>query len=168
MTKLYSEKILSELLDLTPRRIRQLRDEGILKEYQKGYYRLKESLYGYIHYLRQQIGESEMAADLSTERAKLTKARREKAELEVRLRKSELHEAKAIEYIMTNALLNFKSKLLALPNKLTPLIINAKNDNIRISEIIRTGVNEALSELAEYDPKEITGIQDNIKKTRGN
>lgn len=158
--KIYSVNNIAEILDVTPRRVRQLKEDGVICEKTKGYYELLPTLHKYIHYLRQQAGETEVSADLSTERAKLTRVRREKAEIDLQLKRNEVHEAKAIEYLMTNMLLAFKSKLNALPNKLLPLIVGAVDDKAKIIKILNDGIYEALTELSEYDPAEFADLRE--------
>lgn len=71
--KLYTTKIVAQYLDLSERRVRQLRDEGVLEEKAPGLYDLRSSVRRYINYLR---GDEGGKADLNEERAKLTKEKR--------------------------------------------------------------------------------------------
>ena len=71
--KLYTTKIVAQYLDLSERRVRQLRDEGVLEEKAPGLYDLSSSVRRYINYLR---GDEGGKADLNEERAKLTKEKR--------------------------------------------------------------------------------------------
>ena len=73
---LYTSKAIAEWLGLTERRVRQLRDEGVISEARPGLYALRPTVSRYITYLRK--GSN----DLNEERAKLTKAKREAAEME--------------------------------------------------------------------------------------
>lgn len=68
--KLYTTKIVAQYLDLSERRVRQLRDEGVLEEKAPGLYDLRSSVRRYINYLR---GDEGGKADLNEERAKLTR-----------------------------------------------------------------------------------------------
>lgn len=77
--KLYTTKIVAQYLDLSERRVRQLRDEGVLEEKAPGLYDLRSSVRRYINYLR---GDESGKADLNEERAKLTKEKRIAAETE--------------------------------------------------------------------------------------
>lgn len=71
--KLHTTKIVAQYLDLSERRVRQLRDEGVLEEKAPGLYDLRSSVRRYINYLR---GDEGGKADLNEERAKLTKEKR--------------------------------------------------------------------------------------------
>lgn len=59
--KLYTTKIVAQYLDLSERRVRQLRDEGVLEEKAPGLYDLRSSVRRYINYLR---GDEGGKADL--------------------------------------------------------------------------------------------------------
>ena len=78
---LYTSRVVAQYLNLTERRVRQLRDEGVIKEKRPGLYDLIDTMSRYIKY----IG-SGSKADLNEERAKLTKAKREAAEMENEVR----------------------------------------------------------------------------------
>lgn len=89
---LYTSRVVAQYLNLTERRVRQLRDEGVIKEKRPGLYDLIDTMSRYIKY----IG-SGSKADLNEERAKLTKAKREAAEMENKVRKAELLEVGSVE-----------------------------------------------------------------------
>ena len=84
---LYTSKVVAQHLNLTERRVRQLRDEGVIREKRPGLYDLVDTMTRYIKY----IGAGSKA-DLNDERAKLTKEKRIAAETENRVRKAELLE----------------------------------------------------------------------------
>lgn len=65
---LYTSKVVAQHLNLTERRVRQLRDEGVIREKRPGLYDLVDTMTRYIKY----IGAGSKA-DLNDERAKLTK-----------------------------------------------------------------------------------------------
>lgn len=112
--KLYTTKIVAQYLDLSERRVRQLRDEGVLEEKAPGLYDLRSSVRRYINYLR---GDEGGKADLNEERAKLTKEKRIAAETENKVRNGELYRKSDITVGMTTVVMNLRSRLLALPNK---------------------------------------------------
>ena len=87
--RLYTSKVIADWLGLTERRVRQLRDEGIIEEQAPGLYDLRATTRRYISYLR--------SGSLADERAGLTRAKREAAEMENALRRGELHRTEEIE-----------------------------------------------------------------------
>lgn len=107
-----------------------------------------ETNYAYIKYLK---GNSQVEENLSyyEERARLVKAKRENEELDLKLRKQELHEAAQIETIMGDMLTNFKVRLMAVPAKLSPVVAQEK-DPTKIYKILQGAVEEALNELSDF------------------
>jgi len=146
--KLYTVKAVAAWLDLTEARVRQLRKEKIITEYKPGLYDLKTVNHEYINYLRKN-SPAESSIDYNAERAKLVRAKREAQELELRLRREELHEAAEIEQVMTDALVKFKTRLMAIPAKLSPILAK-KKDQTEIFMIIKKAVDETLEELSDF------------------
>ena len=112
---LYTSKVVAQWLCLTERRVRQLRDEGVIVEARPGLYELQPTVARYITYIGGAGKET-----LTNERMKLTRAKREAAELENELRKGEVHRTEDIERGIKSMFLNIRSRFLALPAKLSP------------------------------------------------
>ncbi len=148
--KLYTSSAVARALDMTERNVRTLRDRGILTEYRPGLYDLTTATHQYINFLRQKNPDAEEKVDYNTERAKLVRAKRESQELELQLKKNELHTSEEVESVMVDMLLRFKARLMALPAKLSPAIAK-KTDQTEIFKMIKSGVDEALEELADFD-----------------
>lgn len=150
--KLYDAKAVARFLDLSERRVRQLKDEKVIAEYPgtSGLYELVPTLHAYINYLRKQNPDSEDGIDYNAERAKLVRAKRLNEEYELRLKENKLHEAELVEMLLTNMLLNFKSRLMAIPSKLSP-ILSKKTDKAEIFKILKDQIDEALNELSDYE-----------------
>ena len=90
---LYTSKAVAEWLGLTERRVRQLRDEGVIQEKSPGLYDMRKTVTRYILFIR----KGNKKADLNDERAMLTRAKREAADMENKVRRGELHSAEDIE-----------------------------------------------------------------------
>lgn len=147
--KLYDVKAVARFLDVSERRVRQLRDEKIIFEVRPGLYNLVETNHNYINYLRKRNPESEENINYYTERAKLVRVKRLNEEYELRLKEKELHESTDIESVMTNMLINFKTRLMAIPSKLSP-ILSKKTDKAEIFKILKEYIDEALLELSDF------------------
>ena len=155
MGAVFTRSVIAELLNLSEKRIRQLTADGVIEEHSKGYYALVPTVQGYIKYLQRQISDDDSGSDYNTEKAKLTKAKRENAELDLKIRTGELHKSENIEFVMINMLIAFKAKLMAMPYKILAdinAIPDGKNRNDAIIEIIKGAVLETLTELSGYDP----------------
>ena len=148
--KLYTSVAIARYLDMTERNVRTLRDKGILTEYKPGLYDLPAATKQYINFLRQKNPEAEEKVDYNTERAKLVRAKRENQELDLQLRKNELHTTEDIEKIVTDTLVNFRTRLLAIPAKLSPILAK-KKDQTEIFKLMKASIDETLEELSDFD-----------------
>lgn len=144
--RLYTCEAVADWLALTPRRVRQLRDEGIISERMPGLYEMKPTITRYIMYLRKGSGKT----DLNDERALLTRAKREAADMENDLRRGMLHSSEEIEKGVRTMCLNIRTKFLTLPAKLSPRLSQMGGDQAGIFDELKSAVDEALEELSNY------------------
>ncbi|MBU5438302.1 hypothetical protein KQI42_09795 [Tissierella sp. MSJ-40] len=151
LLKLYDARAIARFLDITERRVRQLRDEKIIEEYpnSNGLYELLPTVHSYINYLRKGNPESEEAINYNAERAKLVRAKRLNEEFELKIKENQLHNSEDIERVMTDMLINFKSRLMAIPSKLSP-VLSKKTDKTEIFKILKEYIDEALNELSDF------------------
>jgi phage terminase Nu1 subunit (DNA packaging protein) len=151
---------LAKFLDVTPRWVRKLKDDGILMlardadgQELKGRYELLPNNIAYIRYLRRkarlddtseseyiQLRNQRMAADA------------ERAELELKLYKGELHRSEDIQFVVANMVTAAKSRLLAIPSRVTRLILGL-TDFHKVSDLIRDEIETALRELSGFNRK---------------
>lgn len=143
---LYTSKVVAQHLNLTERRVRQLRDEGVIREKRPGLYDLVDTMTRYIKY----IGAGSKA-DLNYERAKLTKEKRIAAETENRVRKAELLEVGDVEKAYSAMMMNFRSRILALPQKLAPAVVALEGDEQQVQDLIQAELEEALETLSHAE-----------------
>lgn len=140
--RLYTSKAVADWLGLTERRVRQLRDEGVIEEAAPGLYDLRATTRKYISYLR--------GGSLADERARLTKAKREAAEMENELRRGSLHRAEDIEAGIKAMLLNIRGRFLSLPAKLSPALAAMGGDQAGIFDELKKAIDETLEELRDF------------------
>lgn len=148
--KMYTAAAVARRLDMTERNVRLLRDKGVLTEYKPGLYDLQTVTVQYINFLRQKNPEAEDKVDYNTERAKLVRAKRESQELELQVRKNELHTTEDVEKALTDMLVNFRTKLMAIPAKLSPIMAK-KKDQTEIFKLLKAAIDETLEELSDFD-----------------
>ncbi len=140
--KLHTTNVVADWLALTPRRVRQLRDEGVLIEKAPGLYDLQSSVVRYIAYLRK--------GSLNDERAKLTRAKREAADMENDVRRGNLHSTEDIEKGLATMCLNIRGRLSTLPAKLSGELAQMGGDRAGIFDKMKRAIDEALEELSDY------------------
>lgn len=151
---------LAQLLDVTPRHVQRLTGDGVLSRARDldgkellGRYELIANVRSYIKYLRMQarlddaseskyimLRNNKMAADSET------------ATLKLAIFKNTLHKADDVEFILTNMFTAMKSRLLAIPSRVTRLVIGQTNFQV-IYDLIYTEIELALRELADYHPQ---------------
>lgn len=149
--KLYDVAQVARFLDLSPRRVRMLVNEGIIQEVYPGKFDLVETNRKYINFIRKGSGEDgKEVVNYNTERALLVRAKRRTEEYELRKKENTLHESEDVERIMTDMLVNFKSRLMSIPAKLSPILVK-KTNRTEIFEIIKNHVDEALEELSDFN-----------------
>lgn len=151
---LVSSPELAELFGVTDRYIRMLaKDEIVKKSGTRGKYLLAESIKGFIAFLRESS-----SVDVDLKEVKLKKEI-EKIAKDIELKaikiselKNELHSADIVRKVMTTMLTNLKGKLLAVPNKIAPLVVGC--DNLGdIQDIVLSSIEDVLLELSDYTPE---------------
>ena len=143
---LSTSKAVAESLGLTERRVRQLRDEGVIQEKSPGLYDMRKTVTRYILFIR----KGNKKADLNDERAMLTRAKREAADMENKVRRGELHSAEDIEKGIKTMCLNIRSRFLTLPAKLAPTLVKM-GSQAQIFDELKKAIDEALEELRSFN-----------------
>ena len=145
--RLYTSKVVAEWLALTERRVRQLRDKGVLVEKAPGLYELKASVVRYVLYLREGSGNT----TLNDERAMLTRAKREAADMENDVRRGNLHSTEDIEKGLAALCLNMRGRFSALPAKLSGELSQMGGDQAGIFDKLKAAIDETLEEMSHFD-----------------
>lgn len=155
-----NQKELAKILGITDRRIRQLRDQfglfanGLVEGSKSKKYILERCIPEYIQYKVE--AEVPQGANVvkEKEQAEHEKIKKNISILKLRKMRQELHEAADVEEFLTEMLMNFKNRILSIPQKVAPLVLAEDDVNVVIN-IIEKEVFQALDELAEYDPLKI-------------
>lgn len=91
--------------------------------------------------------------DYEAERARLTHHQANKTELESKVLKGQLIHAETVEQVQGDMVSSFRSKILAIPTKAAHSMIGLDDLN-EAKEILKEYLYEALSELADYEPRQ--------------
>ncbi len=140
----------AEHLDLSTTRIHGLVKAGILPKSGRAAYDLDACRVAYIRYIREIAagrGSKDGAVDLVAERARLTKAQALKCERENAVAEGEFLRTAVFHTMVTAAFRRVRSKLLAMPSKLAPLMAPAMTP-AEAQAMLRDTVHAALDELA--------------------
>lgn len=152
-----SQTVLAECLGVSDRMIRHLAEDGIIKRNSRGRYLLLSSVKNYILALKVSkagknvpVNASGNVKDLNTEKAIHEHTKNMIAEVRLKLIKGQVHKSEDVGRVLTDMFANFRSKMMALPAKLSRKLEG--KERIEIQEILKRDVEAALTELADYSP----------------
>lgn len=145
-------KLLCEMLDLTPQRIAQLVNDGVIPRSGRGRYELVPAVKSYIGYLRKRPTNVESVGDddYGTQRTRLTKAKADMAEMEKEQMANSLIPANDVSDAWETMVSNMRARLLSIPTKSATSVF-AANDVIDAKRILKENINEALRELSTIE-----------------
>lgn len=150
-----NQKELANILGITSRRVRQLREEGFFSFAENGKkYNLEKCVQEYIDYKVKAETNTGTSIDREKEQAEHEQIKKNISKLKLRKLKKELHEASDVELFLNEMLINFRNRLLSIPNKVAVQILGEEDINI-IIQILLKEITESLEELSEYDPDKI-------------
>ena len=150
-----NQKELAQTLGISSRRVRALKEEGLFETSKSGRgYNLETCVQEYIEYkVNAELGRSALISKEKVQ-AEHEEVKRQISLLKLRKLRRELHEAADVEFYLSDMLVRFKNRLLALPSKLAMEIAGLEDIN-DIIQIIQKNMLDTLEELSEYDPDEI-------------
>lgn len=151
----YNVEVMSKLLVLTPRRVQQLANEGVIIKTGRGRYDLIQSVQGYIGYLNELIpnkqsndeGVQVAKVDIEVEKAKLFKHKAELARLEEEERKGILvnKEDERTEMFRLGRIV--RNGVLAVPARLAQGLA-AETDAMKVHRMLEHELIDTLTELS--------------------
>lgn len=145
---------LSKLICISQRRINKLAEDGIITREPSKDFILPKAIAEYYSYKY----ESPESVDFGVEKALHERAKRQLAEFEVRKREHELHEARDVEAVLSEMLINLRNNLLGLPAKMASQLSGKSKDDIE--EILRKEIEFTLLEIKDYTPSMFDGADD--------
>jgi len=105
--------------------------------------------------------EKKRETPLTDERTRLTRIQADKAEREFELLKNKLHDSDIVKSVWSDIVLRFRSRLLAVPAKLSLGLCNKTEPN-KIESIIQKEVLQVLEELQKYKASDYSITDDNL------
>lgn len=148
----------AKALNLTPRRIQQLKAEG-MPTAGRGQYELGPCMAWYIRYLQAKLDKigpntNSDTPDLVAEKTRLAKEQGDKIALENAIKRGQLIYADDAAEIWSDHISHAKSKILVIPSKLAPQLVNIDNANV-IAGKLRDELDAALAELASANDEHL-------------
>jgi phage terminase Nu1 subunit (DNA packaging protein) len=148
----------AKLVGITPRHIQRLTASGVLTKARdedgkelRGRYELAKNILAYCNYLREQAKLDDTSESKWVMlRNKKMAADAELSELTLKVRQGVLHRAEDVEFHVTNMLTAFKSRVLAIPSRVSRLLVGQTKFQV-IYDLIMTEIELCLRELMAYD-----------------
>lgn len=147
-----NQKTLAAALGISTRQVRHLREQGMF-EFISGTkkYDLTACVSEYIAFkVEAEVGRG-TSIDKEKEQAEHERLKKEITQIKLRRLRKETHEAADVEEFLNNMCTNFRSRLLSVPAKIAPQILNESDINVIIN-LLTDEMFETLDELSEYDP----------------
>lgn len=158
-----NQKTLAAALGISSRQVRNLREQGMF-EFAPGTkkYDLTKCVNEYIEFkVKAEVGGGTSIIK-EKEQAEHERLKKEITKIKLRKLRTEIHEAADVEEFLNNMLLDFRNRLLSVPAKIAPQILNESDINIIIN-ILTDEILETLDELSEYDPDVINNDNSGIE-----
>ncbi|MCM1122540.1 MAG: DNA-packaging protein [Eubacterium sp.] len=154
-----NQKQLSQYLGISTRRIRDLRKEGLFQKVNDKVagYDLARCIQEYIEYkVNAETGRRAYASKEEVQ-ARHEEVKKEISLLKLRHLRRELHEAADVEEFLSDMLVRFRNRMLAVAPRVA-MKVAGETDISTLTEIIHKEMAATLEELSEYDPDEIDGM----------
>jgi phage terminase Nu1 subunit (DNA packaging protein) len=150
---------IAKLLDLTPQRVTQLVNEGVIPRKERGRYELVPVVRGYIKYLRERGLRADVSGDdYNAHRTRLTKVKADLAEMEKAQIEEQLIPAADVEAAWMEVAQNMRQKLLAFPQRVAPEVYAAEK-LVEVKSVLKDNIYDALQEIADVKVKVVNPIR---------
>lgn len=137
---------LAKLLGVSVRRVNQMvKNEGKITKEPEGDFILQKAISQY--YMAKYKSDD---VDYNHEKALHERAKRKLTEMEVRKRSNELHEAADVEAVLTDMLVNLRTKLLGIPAKMATQL--AERSKEEVESLLTKEIEFILLEVKDYKP----------------
>ena len=142
-------KVLARCLGITVQAIQKLTTQGVLRRDENGKFDLFEAVPLYVAFCRRGGPERERAqANFNEEKARLTRAQADRAELDLAEKSGEVIDAAEAVLAWEQMLTNCKNKVLSIPAKAAPMF-SAETDTAVIQDDLENYLRDALNELSD-------------------
>ena len=147
----YPVTTIAKLLMLSDRRVQQLTQDGVIPKAERGRYELAPAVQGYIRYLQERSLRSDASTiDYHVEKARLTKAQADSAEVEAAKSRGEVCSMDMVERNLANLFAEIRANLRNIPDRVVTGIVG-QTDERKIKAILLREIDETLVSLAEAD-----------------
>lgn len=147
----YPVATIAKLLLLSDRRVQQLTKEGVIPKAERGRYELAPAVQGYIRFLQERSLRSDSSPiDYHMEKARLTKAQADSAEIEAAKARQDVASVKQIEKNLAGLFAEVRTNIRNIPDRVVSSLIGM-TDEREFKNILAREIDLALDALAESD-----------------
>lgn len=164
--EVWSAAEIAKLFGFSVRRLQQISKEIPLPQAGHGKFELSSTIQAYITWIKAKSGEKGTDGAIKDETLMLTRAKRQKAEIELQMMMGDLHKAEDVMAIVGEMVATVRSRLLDLPSKLAPQMIAQKEIEL-VRGVIQREIYTALQSLSEYNPEEYARRNKDYMKAGG-
>ena len=149
-TPTYPVGTIAKLLMLTERRVQQLTADGVIPKAERGRYELAPAVQGYIRFLQERsLGNTDKTpVDYHVEKARLTKAQADTAEIELAMLAGEVASIKDFERAQAAAFAAIRTNCMNIPQRVVTQLLGETDETI-FKEKLRAEIINALATAAE-------------------
>jgi hypothetical protein len=141
------------LLHMDPRSVQRAVKAGTIQQSRRGCFILGEIVPTYVDHLRDVIAKNPDEAALLAAKLRKALADAERAELELKLFKNELHTSDAVLFVWSARIGASRKRLLAVPTRLAPHLVG-ETDQKRIYNALYNEITAALEDVAGLTQKD--------------
>jgi phage terminase Nu1 subunit (DNA packaging protein) len=147
----YPVATIAKLLLLSDRRVQQLTKEGVIPKAERGRYELAPAVQGYVRFLQERSLRSDSSPiDYHMEKARLTKAQADSAEIEAAKARQDMASVKQIEKNLAGLFAEVSTNIRNIPDRVVSSLIGM-TDEREFKNILAREIDLALDALAESD-----------------
>lgn len=148
-TPTYPVATIADLLMVSERRVQQLAKEGVIPKAERGRYELAPTVQGYIRYLQERSVHSDATTiDYAAEKARLTKAQADLAEIEVAKARDEVVGVAQLEKNLASLFAEVQINLRNIPGRVVSSLVGVKDERA-IKARLTKEIDQVLQALAD-------------------
>lgn len=147
----YTVASIARLLMITERRVQQLVKEGVIPKATRGRYELEPAVQGYVRYLQERsIRSDESPIDYHVEKARLTKAQADMAEIEVARARADVVGVAQLEKNLSGLFAEVQTGMRNIPGRVAASLVAAKDERT-VKKVLGDEIDQVLQALADAD-----------------
>ena len=147
----YPVATIAKLLMISERRVQQLSQEGVIPKAERGRYELAPAVQGYIRFLQERSLRSDaQPIDYHAEKARLTRAQADTAEIELARARAEVVNVAQVERNLANLFAEVRTNLRNIPARVASTV-TGQPDEPAVKRLLLGEIDLALDALAASD-----------------